>query len=336
MELLCRYIRIGDCGRRDDSGSEMKYYFLQGNVYMHLIKKIGIIFFAFTSTTIFANNLNVNPQQIQHEKKQFIHQLVVQDHFSRVKLDALFNTLHKDPRVIASMIQPFEKQPWIYYRNFFITPKRVKLGAEYLKDHHAVLMQLQKKYGIPASIITAIIGVETEYGRQLGMYSVLRTLYTLGFYYSPREAFFRKELAQYLILTRENHLNPGKLKGSYAGAMGIPQFMPSSYRAFGVAFHGHSVNLFNNNDAIASVANYFHKNGWRANKPIARKLQSKNQWINKKIGTRLAMPLKHSVQYWETYKNFNVIMSYNHNAVYAMAVYQLSKAIKKQYALNKK
>ncbi|HLB56897.1 MAG TPA: lytic murein transglycosylase [Coxiellaceae bacterium] len=295
---------------------------------MKFSKTFFITFLAFT-TTIFANDLTVNPQQVKREQKQFIRQLVVQNHFNRAKLNALFATLHKDPRVISSMTRPFEKQPWTYYRNFFVTPKRVKLGAEYLKDHHAVLMQMQQKYGIPASIITAIIGVETEYGRHLGIYSVLRTLYTLGFYYPPRETFFRKELAQYLILTRDNHLNPSELKGSYAGALGIPQFMPSSYRYFGVAFRGSSVNLFNQNDAIASVANYFHKNGWLANKPIARKLHSKNQWINKKIGTRLAMPLEHSTQYWETYKNFNVIMTYNHNVVYAMAVYQLSKAIQK-------
>jgi membrane-bound lytic murein transglycosylase B len=142
-------------------------------------------------------------------------------------------------------------------------------------------------------------------------------------------------LAQYLILTRENHLNPTDIKGSYAGALGIPQFMPSSYRHFGVAYHhGDPVNLFDNDDAIASVANYFYKNGWKANQPIAHLLHSKNQWINKKVAKRLTMPLENSNQYWETYRNFNVIMSYNHNVVYAMAVYQLSQAIEKQYALN--
>lgn len=303
---------------------------------MKFSKIFFITILACATTTVFADNLIVNPKQVKQEKKQFIDKLVSQDHFNRAKLNALFATLHKDPRVIASMTKPFEKQPWTYYRDFFITPKRVTLGAKYLKDHHVVLMRMQRKYGIPASIITAIIGVETEYGRHLGIYSVLRTLYTLGFYYPTRETFFRKELAQYLILTRDNHLNPSELKGSYAGALGIPQFMPSSYRYFGVAFRGSHVNLFNQNDAIASVANYFYKNGWRANKPIARILKSKNQWINKKMGARLAMPLQHSMQYWETYKNFDVIMSYNHNVVYAMAVYQLSQAIEKQYALNKK
>src|SRR3990167_3616701 len=283
----------------------------------------------------FANNLQVNPHQVKQEEKQLIQQLVTKNHFNREKLNQLFQKLHSDPKIIACMTKPFEKQPWSYYRDFFVTPKRVRLGAQYLKDHHFALMKMQKKYGIPASIITAIIGVETEYGTHLGIYSVLRTLYTLGFYYPPRETFFRKELAQYLILTRDNHLNPYEIKGSYAGALGIPQFMPSSYRSFGVAFHkGDPVNLFNNNDAIASVANYFHKNGWKPNQPIAHLLHSKNQWINTKIATRLAMPLENSMQYWETYKNFNVIMSYNHNVVYAMAVYQLSQAIEKQYQSN--
>lgn len=291
---------------------------------MGILKKASLALLLFSASTLtFANHVS---------QKQFIQQMVVKYHFSREKLSQLFQTLHKDPKVIASMTKPFEKEPWTFYRNFFITPERVKLGAAYLKDHHQVLMQMQNKYGIPASIITAIIGVETEYGLHLGGYSVLRTLYTLAFYYPPRETFFRKELTQYLLLTRQNHLNPSAIKGSYAGALGIPQFMPSSYRYYGVSYQPGTVNLFRNNDAIASVANYFHKNGWLPNQPIARLLESKNQHINKQIGKKLALRFEHHNQEWETYKNFDVIMTYNHNVVYAMAVYQLSRAIEKQYA----
>lgn len=287
------------------------------------------------STITVADNLAVNPAQVKQGKKEFIEQLVTQNHFNREKLDQLFQTLHENPKIIAAMTQPFEKQPWTYYRDFFITPKRVNLGAIYLKEHHAVLEKMSKKYGIPASIIVAIIGVETEYGRHLGVYPVLTTLYTLGFYYPPRETFFRKELAQYLILARDNHLNLKTIKGSYAGALGIPQFMPSSYRHFGVALHsGEPVNLFNQNDAIASVANYFHKNGWKANQPIAYQLHSKHQALNSGVVNRIALPLKDQTQYWGIYHNFDVIMSYNHNVVYAMAVYQLSKQIEKKYNEN--
>lgn len=270
-----------------------------------------------------------NPETLA--EKRFINQMVRQDNFSRAKLNHLFYELHPNAKVIRCMTKPFEKKPWTFYRNYFVTPKRIDLGADYLKAHHRELMAMQRKYGIPASIITAIIGIETEYGTHLGKFSVLRTLYTLGFYYPSREKFFRSEFAQYLILTRDNHLPMWKLKGSYAGALGIPQFMPSSYRHYGVSAYNHGhVNLFKNSDAIASVANYFHKNGWRANQPIAYHLHSRFSSVNERA-KRLVLPRQNGKSYWEVFHNFNVILSYNHNTVYAMAVYQLSRAIQKQY-----
>lgn len=287
-------------------------------------------------TVALANTTSVDPVVEKQQEKQFIQQMVTQDHFSRWKLTRLFNGLTEDTKIIQSMNAPFEKQPWGYYRNFFLTPERVTLGAEYMKTHRRVLHEMSQKYGIPASIITAIIGVETEYGNHLGKYSVLRSLYTLGFYYPPREKFFRKELGQYLILTRDNGLNPTTIKGSYAGALGIPQFMPSSYRYYGVALEKNApVNLFNNNDAIASVANYFHKMGWAPNQPIAYRLRSAHQSLNEGA-SRLMLQLPKGPEYWETFKNFKVIMTYNHNVVYAMAVYQLSQQIEKQYVENAK
>lgn len=300
---------------------------------MHKLSAL-ILSCAVTSLT-FAQNITVNPAQEKIQEKQFIQELVNQNHFNQRKLDHLFETLHPNSKIIQSMTSPFEKKPWSYYRNYFVTTERVTLGAKYLKDHHKVLQEMSKKYGIPASIIVAIIGVETEYGLHLGKYPVLSTLYTLGFYYPPREKFFRKELAQYLILTRDNDLPVSTIKGSYAGALGIPQFMPSSYRHYGVALEKNSpVNLFNNNDAIASVANYFHKNGWVPNQPITNRLSSKNESFNEKKVTRITLPLTKGAEYWAAYKNFNVIMTYNHNVVYAMAVYQLSKKIEQQYAEN--
>ncbi len=288
------------------------------------------------SGSIFANQFNINPDQLRTDKKEFIQQMVLKHDFNRVYLNHLFNTLHPNEKILDSMNAPFEKKPWNFYRNFFLTSERIDLGAAYLKKNHRALMKMQKKYGIPASIITAIIGVETEYGTHLGKYPVLSTLYTLGFYYPPREKFFRKELAQYLILTRDNHLQTKTIKGSYAGALGIPQFMPSSYRHFGVSYEkNHSVNLFDQDDAIASVANYFHKNGWKPNQPIAEELESKHQHIDANA-KRIMLPTKDGKQYWAIYRNFNVIMSYNHNVVYAMAVYQLSQAIENQYAHNSK
>lgn len=272
-----------------------------------------------------------SPAQIAANKKAFIQTLVSQNHFNRQQLTTLLNSLKPNQKILHAMTRPFEKKPWTYYRSYFVTPKRIQMGADYLRVHHAQLMQLQHRYGIPATIITAIIGVETEYGTHLGKFSVLNTLYTLGFYYPPREKFFRKELGQYLILARDNHLPLKTLKGSYAGALGIPQFMPSSYRYFGVSAENNgNVNLFRNPDAIASVANYFHKNGWHANQPIAHQLSQRPDHLpnNEKL---LVLPGKNGNQYWAVDHNFYTIMTYNHNVVYAMAVYQLSQAIQKQY-----
>ena len=151
---------------------------------MTTLKKI------FIALLLFA--ISISAFSLGSQQKQFIQQLVTQDHFNRAQLVHVFHHLHHDPKIITTMTRPFEKQPWSYYRNFFVTPRRVRLGAAYLKQHHYALMRMQKRYGIPASVIAAIIGVETEYGRHLGKYSVLRALYTLGFYYPPREKFFSK------------------------------------------------------------------------------------------------------------------------------------------------
>ena len=273
----------------------------------------------------------INAHQIALQKKAFIQALVTQHHFNRRQLTALLNSLRPDQRILNSMVKPMESKPWDYYRNFFLTPQRITLGAKYMRNHHRELMAMQKKYGIPASVITAIIGVETQYGMHLGKFSVLRALYTLGFYHPPREKFFRKELGQYLLLTRENHLNPRSLKGSYAGALGIPQFMPSSYRYYGVSSTPNKrVDLFTNNDAIVSVANYFYKMGWQANQPIVTQLPSRYEAEKSEI-KMLSLPRKNYMEYWAVYSNFNVIMSYNHNIVYVMAVYELSKAIEERY-----
>src|SRR3989338_1868717 len=282
----------------------------------------------------FSTVMAATPQQAE---KTFIQTISKKDHFNQQQLMQLFSRLHKDPAVIHAMTTPSEKKSWIFYRNFFITQDRVTLGADYLKKHNAMLLSMQKKYGIPASIITAIIGVETKYGTVLGKYRVLPTLYTLAFYYPPREKFFTKELEEYLILARANHLAIATLKGSYAGALGIPQFMPSSYRYYARPAHTEKyIDLFrNHNDAIVSIANYFHRMHWASNQPIARKLRSSHSPLHHGE-ERIAFTFPDYRQYWALEHNFQVIMSYNHNLVYAMVVYQLSQAIEHQYAKNNK
>jgi len=293
-------------------------------------KFFGLLVTALCTTQVFATQPDITA-----DKRAFINQMVEERHFNRAQLTELIFSLKPNEKIIATMTKPFEKKPWTFYRGYFLTSERINLGAAYLKAHHHQLMQLQKTYGIPASVITAIIGIETEYGNHLGKYEVLDALFTLGFYYPPREKFFRKELGEYLELTRDNHLPVRSIKGSYAGALGIPQFMPSSYLTFGVsAANNGRVDLFKNSDAIASVANYFHKNGWKANQPIATLVEAKPHSLPEGA-TLTPLPVKNGTEYWETYHNFKVIMSYNHNVVYAMAVYQLSQAIQEKYDANR-
>src|SRR3989338_2700963 len=187
---------------------------------MTFLSRLSTIIFLISSITVtaYAKPFHLDQQKIQTEKSEFIEEMVQRYHFHRAYLIHLFHKLKPNQDIIHSMTAPFEKEPWSYYRHFFLTQERIELCAAYLKQHHTVLMQMQKKYGIPASIITAILGVETEYGLHEGKYPVLSALYTLGFYYPPREKFFRKELAQYLVLTRDNHLDTKDIKGSYAGA----------------------------------------------------------------------------------------------------------------------
>jgi len=253
-----------------------------------------------------------------------------------------------------------EKISWNKYRNFFIQQNRIRRGAIYWQQHRAILSHIQRKYGVPASVIVAIIGVETAYGKNLGAHPVFNTLYTLAFYYPKQENFFQKELVQYFLLARENHFPITTLKGSYAGALGIPQFMPSTYRHFGVSGSAHrSVDLFKSHlDAIASVGHYLHLAGWERSQPIAKKIPARSHFLHRAVSTDRSLKMKtlkqlglaHTLKksattkaaiialgnskhphYWVAFQNFRAIMEYNHSVAYAMAVYQLSQAIQQRY-----
>ena len=217
------------------------------------------------------------------------------------------------------------------------------------------LARAEQEYGVPAQVIVSIIGVETFYGRNTGNYRVIDALSTLGFDYPPRAEFFRKELREFLLLAREEQVDPLSLKGSYAGAMGLPQFMPSSFRAYAVDFDGDGhINIWSNpDDAIGSVASYFKRHGWVAGEPVViradvtgdRADEGLTQGIEpvKTVGELRAlgwsshdalrddMPVtafrlegENGPEYWMGLKNFYAITRYNRSVMYAMAVHQLS------------
>jgi membrane-bound lytic murein transglycosylase B len=166
--------------------------------------------------------------------QKFIDKMVANHGFNRATLEALFAGARHRQSIIDSMNRPAEALPWYRYRHIFLTRQRTAGGIAFRHEHRAALDRAEKVYGVPPAIVTAIIGVESRYGSNKGKYRVIDALATLSFDYPPRAGFFRKELAQYLLLSREQQFNPAKMTGSYAGAMGAPQFISSSYRKYAV------------------------------------------------------------------------------------------------------
>ncbi|MCH7374693.1 lytic murein transglycosylase B [Aeromonas sp. MR19] len=267
--------------------------------------------------------------------------------------------------ILDTISKPWEARPWHSYRPLFVTQARIQDGVSFWQRHADALARAEQHYRVPASLIVAIIGIETFYGRQMGRHSVLDSLYTLGFHYPAREEFFAKEFAQLVLLAKEEKWPLTRLKGSYAGAMGMGQFMPSSYRHYAVDFDGDGKrDLFANPvDAIGSVANYFALHQWRWGEsavepaliglvPVSTLLRPepelKQQWAElAAAGIELATPLTPDTpvkllaleqadgpEYWVARHNFYVITRYNRSPLYAMAVHQLSQAIQEAYALQ--
>lgn len=247
--------------------------------------------------------------------------------------------------IIDAMNKPAEKVlKWFEYRKIFVTEKRAKEGVEFWHKHQDVLNQVSAETGVPPEIIVAIIGVETYYGRIMGNYKVLDALYTLAFDYPKRSKFFTSELKHFLSLAQESHINPLSAKGSYAGAMGFGQFMPSSYRAYAVDFEAdNKIDLLNNpQDAIASVANYLKAHQWQPGGTVLTAIQKPSvemkfnqlkphltDHTNQNQYTVLELDMEDGEQaYWQGFQNFYVISRYNHSHMYVSAVFQLSEAIK--------
>ncbi|MFI4956109.1 MAG: lytic murein transglycosylase B [Gammaproteobacteria bacterium] len=290
----------------------------------------------------------------------FIQEMSKEYQFSPEALTALFKKVDIQESIIDAMNRPAEGKPWYEYRPLFVSHQSINNGVAYYNAHKDALLRAEKQYGVPASIIVAIIGVETRYGRVTGNYRVIEALSTLAFDYPKRAPFFRQELKEYLLLTREEKIDPMSLKGSYAGAMGTPQFMPSSYRKYAVDFTGDGKrNLWtNDSDAIGSVANYFKGYGWQTGAPVAFKLTyvpnansigldnvEPNTPIGKlraegvkdldnlndnMMGTLLGYQLEDKKEIWLGLHNFYVITRYNKSPQYALAVYELGQAIEKR------
>lgn len=288
-------------------------------------------------------------------------ELVSEEGFDRQALEAIFTDASRQQSILDAMSRPAEKtKAWYEYREIFLNEKRESQGVAFYHEHRATLERAERETGVPAEIIVAIIGVETYYGRIAGSYRVIDALSTLAFDYPRRSEFFTKELKHYLILTRDQGMDPLVLKGSYAGAMGYGQFMPSSYRSYAIDFDGDDkADIWNNPvDAIGSVANYFKAHGWTpgaevivpaaAKGDIPEEMMSRGRNLKPRFTVAefiaaglvpkaeadptaeaigIEFELADGMEYWLGLHNFYVITRYNHSAMYAMSVYQLSQRI---------
>jgi len=297
------------------------------------------------------------------EAIKFIDEMTSKHQFDRQQLASLFAKAEKKQSILDAIARPAEKtKPWSEYRKIFVNEQRIEQGVEFWKKNAAALKRAETEFGVPAQIIVAILGVETRYGRNIGSYRVVDALSTLAFDYPNRAPFFRSELEHFLLLTREQKKDPLELIGSYAGAMGYGQFMPSSYREFSVDFNGDGFNdIWNNEeDAIGSVANYFKQHGWMSGQPITTMATVKDGFdrtiLNEKLeptrsltvleslgylgeqsfpkdnlATAMELSGDDGMQYWLGLTNFYVITRYNNSQLYAMAVFQLSEIVKQRY-----
>lgn len=288
----------------------------------------------------------------------FVKEMVEEHQYDEAFIRKTLAQAERKESILEAIARPAEKvKPWHEYRDIFITDSRIKAGKAFLIKHKAIFDIVEEKYGVPREVIAAIIGVETYYGRNTGSYRVIDALATLGFDYPKRSLFYR-ELKNYFLMVRTNNLDPLEIKGSYAGAMGLGQFIPSSYISYAVDYDGDGKkDLWNNEgDAIASVAYYFKRYGWQTGDIVASPVTLKNKDAAKYANETLSLKAKVSEwhargvnkpkgvedrdaalfrfdfedgeEFWLAYKNFYVITRYNRSSMYARVVHDFSQILK--------
>lgn len=297
----------------------------------------------------------------------FIAEMVSRHGFQEAALRRDFAQIKPNASVLKLITPPStpQQRSWQRYQARFLNERRIAGGQAFMEKHRATLKRASLEYGVPEEIIVAIIGVETEYGRNMGNYKVMEALSTLAFNYPPRADFFRTELEQFLLLTRENGDAPLSVKGSYAGAIGIPQFMPGSQRRYAIDFDADQrVDLSHSpEDAIGSVARFLSQHGWMPGQMIARRMEGETApgpelleagirpsfspaemaskgLIDAATAEKLTTETRMAVidlttpdaatEYWLGFENFYVITRYNRSSFYAMSVFQLAQAVRER------
>ncbi len=287
---------------------------------------------------------------------RFIDKMVDKHQFKRDELVRIFQQAQHRQKVLDAISAPATAKPWAEYRAIFVNAQRIRGGLQFWQSHADALQRAEEQYGVPQEIIVALIGVETLYGSNAGKFNTLDALTTLAFDYPRRADFFRGELEQYLLLAREQNFDLFQVQGSYAGALGIPQFMPGSYRRHAVDFSGDGkIDLLQDpQDAIGSIANYLRHYGWQSGQPLAVRAgvstdkgvasmaesrtlaeweqagvkQDDKQIWGGKTARLIAFTVADGQEFWLGFNNFEVITRYNKSDFYAMTVVQLAEALR--------
>lgn len=298
----------------------------------------------------------------REDVRRFIAEMVDKHGFAKEELRTLFSRARFQPAVIKAITPPTEARAksWQAYRALFLTPQRIEAGAEFRAQYREALALAAERYGVPEEIIVAIIGVETVYGRNTGNFRVIDALSTLAFDYRPRAEFFRTELEHFLVYARDAGIDTLGLKGSFAGAIGIPQFMPGSYRRYAVDLDGDGKRDLSGSfaDAIGSVANFLQAHGWETGQPVAFAAQVRGGNYRKLVEAGIKPVYRFSEladfgvnargetaadalctlieletpgeasEYRVALTNFYVLTRYNRSSMYAAAVLDLAQAVK--------
>lgn len=337
------------------TGKEPRHEPYNRRVMRFLIYMLGML--ALTGCASASTTAPVAP--LRPEIEAFIAEMVERHGFGRAELERTLRMAQFQPAIIKAISQPATAKPWYEFRPLLVSRQRVADGVVFWNNHAATLERARREFGIPEEIVAAVIGVETNYGVQSGRHRILDALTTLAFDYPKRASFFRAELEQYLLLSREQGMDALSVKGSYAGAIGIPQFMPSSYRRYAVDFDGDGkIDLSGSPaDAIGSVANYLKSYGWEVNQTVvvpalvnrpdyreAVFAGSKPSYTLSELRERGVIPRETlpdnlpatlielenngGNEHWLGFNNFFVITRYNRSVNYAMSVLQLADEIR--------
>jgi membrane-bound lytic murein transglycosylase B len=302
-----------------------------------------------------AQALDVERADVQ----DYVNQLVREQGLDADYVLAMLEGTEVRDDILSAMARPAERtKPWLEYRAIFITPDRIRAGVEFWTENGERLKKVSEQTGVPPEMLVGILGVETYFNRRAGRFRLLDSLATLAFDYPPRSGFFRSELTHLFLLARDDNVEIDKAVGSYAGAMGAPQFIPSSYRRFAVDGDGDGTrDLFNNwDDVLASIANYFVVHDWQTGAPVVTRATLAGRVKQTPADNRLApdttvggltaagvrfstdvgddgtaglvvLEGEDGTEYWVAFHNFYVITRYNRSVMYALAVYQLGQAI---------